>query len=184
MALAIFTRTCAKNVSGASKVFIAEAAVVTAVTVASGEITAITGTTPFMRVDAEQDSVGWNQKEERIGTNNSKISNTIEFDVVPPSTATNTFLQALIDGSPCGLLALVQDGNGKVWLVGYNSTDAKARPLRLNNFDHNTGKGVSDEKGNTVPIQLYNECSGLALPLDATLTAAVVGGTSTIVKWT
>src|SRR5512133_3849673 len=161
MALAIFTRTCAKNVSGASKVFIADASVVTAVTVTSGEVSAITGTTPFMRVDAEQDSVSWEQKEERIGTNNSKISNTIDFSVVPPSKDTNTFLQALIDGSPCGLLALIQDGNGKVWLVGYNATDAKARPLRLNNFTHATGKGVSEESGNTVPVQLYNECSGI-----------------------
>jgi hypothetical protein len=183
MALAIFTRTCAKNVSGASKVFVAENATITAITVASGEISAITGTTPFMRVDAEQDSVSWEQKVERIGNNNSKVTNTIDFQVAPPATATNTFLQALIDGSPCGLFAIVIDGNGRCWLVGYNTTDLKNRPLRTNNITTKTGKNISEVDGQLASIQLFNEASGIALPFDTTLTAAIVGGTSTIIKW-
>lgn len=183
MALAIFTQTCQKNVSGASKVFIAEKSVATAFTITSGEISAVTGTTPFMRVDAMQDSVSWSEMGEKIGLNNWKVTNTIEFDIMPPTTATNTFLQALIDGSPCGLFALVIDGNGKCWIVGHNATDVRERPLRLQKQDLKTGKGLSEAEGNTVRIALGNECGGLALPLDATLTAAVLGGTSTICKW-
>ena len=183
MALAIFTQTCAKNVSGASKIFIAEKAVSTAFTITSGEISAVTGTTPFMRVDAMQDSVMWNEAGEKIGLNNWKITNTIEFDVMPPAKDTNTFLQALIDGSPCGLFALIIDGNGKCWIVGHNATDVRERPLRLGKQDHKTGKGLSEAEGNTVRVTLTNECGGLALPLDSTLTAAVLGGTSLICKW-
>lgn len=184
MALAIFTRTCAKNVAGASKVFIAENSVITAITVASGEISVITGTTPFMRVDAEQDSVAWEQKVEKVGNNNVKVTQTIDFKVAPPATATNTFLQALIDGSPCGFFAIIQDGNGKCWLVGYNTTDLKARPLRVNTIDVKTGANPSDAEGALAAIQLMHEAGGIALPFDATLTAAIVGGTSTIIKWT
>lgn len=184
MALAIFTRTCSKNVSGASKIFIAESASVTAITETSGEISAITGTTPFMRVDAEQDSVSWSEKGEAVGTNNFKVTNTIDFDIVPPSKDTNTFKSALVAGSPCGLLALVVDGNGKVFMVGYNTTDKKLRPLRIKMTDQKTGKGLSDTAGQVVPIQLGNECADFCMPLDSTLTAAVLAGTSTVIKWT
>lgn len=183
MALAIFTQTCAKNVSGASKVFIAEKAVATAFTVAAGEITAVTGTTPFMRVDTIQDSVSWEEKGELVGLNNWKITNTLKFKVMPPSTATSTFLQALIDGSPCGFFAIVIDGNGKCWCVGHNATDVRERPLRLRSQLQATGEGLSNADGNTIPIELGNECGGKALPFDSTLTAAIIGGTSTICKW-
>jgi hypothetical protein len=183
MALAIFTQTCSKNVSGASKVFIAEKSVATAFTITSGEISAVTGTTPFMRVDAMQDSVMWEELGEKIGLNNWKVSNKIEFDVMPPAKDTNTFLQALIDGSPCGFFALVVDGNGKCWVVGHNATDVRERPLKLQNQAHKTGKGLSEAEGNTIRITLSNECGGLALPLDSTLQSAVLGGSSTICKW-
>jgi len=182
-ALAIFTQTCAKNVSGASKIFIAEKSVATAFTITSGEISAVTGTTPFMRIDALQDSVYWNETPERSGLNNIKVTNELGFRVMPPSKDTNTFLQALIDGSPCGFFALIVDGNGKCWVVGHNATDVRERPLRLTKQEKKTGLGLSEADGNTVLVTLGNECSGLALPLDSTLTAAVLGGTSTICKW-
>ena len=182
-ALAIFTQTCAKNVSGASKVFVAEKSVATAFTIASGEISVVTGTTPFMRIDALQDSVSWSEVGERIGLNNWKITNTVEFDIMPPATATSTFLQALIDGSPCGFFALIVDGNGKCWVVGHNATDVRERPLRLTKQDSKTGKGLGEAEGNTIRISLSNDCGGKALPLDATLQAAVLAGTSIICKW-
>lgn len=182
-ALAIFTQTCAKNVSGASKIFIAEKSVATAFTITSSEISAVTGTTPFMRIDAIQDTVYWNETGEQVGLNNWKITNELGFKVMPPSKDTNTFLQALIDGSPCGFFALIVDGNGKCWVVGHNATDVRERPLRLKKQDHKTGQGLGEADGNTIPITLGNECGGLALPLDSTLTAAVLAGSSTICKW-
>ena len=174
---------CAKNVSGASKVFVADKAVATAITVVAHEVSGVTGTTPFMRVDALQDSVEWNEEGARVGLNNWSIKNTINFDVQPPSTTTNVFLQALIDGSPCGFFAIVVDGNGKCWLVGHNETDVRERPLRLGKQSHKTGKGLAVADGNTIPITLENECGGLALPFDTTTTAAILGGTATFVKW-
>lgn len=183
MPLGIFTRACAKNVSGAQKVFIAEKTVVTAITVTSGEISAITGTTPFQRVDAEQDSVNWEQTDERVGANNTKVSNLVEFMIATPNKTMNTFVQSLIDGSPCGLYAIVTDGNGLNWLVGYDATSLTTRPLRYNNGKQKTGKNLSEVDGQTKVIQLVNECMGLAIPFDSTLNAAINGGSSTIVKW-
>jgi hypothetical protein len=136
-----------------------------------------------MRVDTIQDSVSWEEKGELVGLNNWKFVNNIKFKIMPPATGTNTFRTALIDGSPCGFFALIIDGNGKVWLVGYNSTDVRERPLRLKGDTHATGEGLSNADGNTDVIELWNECSGMALPLDSTLNAAVLAGTSTACKW-
>jgi hypothetical protein len=183
MSLAIFTQTCAKNTSGASKIFIAEKSVATAFTITSNEISAVTGTTPFMRVDAIQDSVYWNEVGESVGLNNWKVTNELGFDVMPPSKDTSTFLQALIDGSPCGFFAIIVDGNGKCWCVGHNATDVRNRPLILKKQDHKTGKGLAEATGNTIPIVLGNECSGLALPFDSTITAGILAGTYNGIKW-
>lgn len=183
MSLAIFTQSCAKNVSGASKIFIAEKSVATAFTITLDEISAVTGTTPFMRVDTIQDSVSWEEKGELIGLNNWKVTNSIKFKIMPPAKATNTFRQALIDGSPCGLFALIVDGNGKCWVVGHNATDVRERPLRLRADTRGTGEGLSNADGNTSIVELWNECGGLALPLDSTLQAAVLAGNSAICKW-
>jgi hypothetical protein len=183
-ALVIFTQTCAKNVSGASKIFIAEKSVATAFAVTSNEISAVTGTTPFMRVDTIQDSVSWSQVGEQVGLNNWKFTNEIFFQVMPRVKATATFLQSLIDGSPCGLFALIVDGNGKCFVIGFNETDVRERPLRLKKIDDKTGKGLGEAEGNVIGVTLGCECSGIAVPLDSTLTTAVLGGTATICKWT
>jgi hypothetical protein len=182
-ALPIFTQTCGKNVSGASRIFIADKAVATGFTITSGEISAIIGTTPFMRIDALQDSVSWEEKGERIGLNNWKVSNLVKFRVMPPSKETSTFLQALIDGNPCGYFAIVLDGNGRAWLVGHNATDVRERPLKVKTQTQSTGEGLSDANGNTIPIEMDNECAGKALPLDATLTASLLAGTANFCKW-
>ena len=184
MALGIFTQVCAKNVSGANRVFIAEKSVATAFTVVNHEINAVTGTTPYMRVDIVQDSLSWVEEVTPVGLNNLKVTNKIEFDIVPPATATNTFRQALMDGSPCGLFAIIVDDNGYAWFPGHNETDVRERPLRLGGDKHDTGKGLGAAEGNVIHITLQNECSGIACKADATLNAAIVTTcNSTVIKW-
>jgi hypothetical protein len=182
MALGIFTRTCAKNVSGAAKIYICEQANATVITLTSGEVSTLTAIAQFMKVDADQDTIGWEQTPEKVGANNTKVTNVIDFQISTPKTATNTFLQALIDGSPCGLLAIITDGNGQNWLVGYNTTDLKSKPLRLNNAKHKTGKTISEADGGTIGIQLGNECGGLAVPFDTTLNGTINALTANFLK--
>ena len=182
MALAPLIYTCAKNVSGLRKIFIAEKSVATALTITSGEISAVTGTTPFQRVDIIQDSAKCEQKITKVGKNNHKVDVLIEADVRPMAKDTNTFLQALMDGSPCGFFVLTQDENGKCFIYGHSSSDLRDRPLQLEAADYDSGQGLEAEAGN-IRIKISGTMTGLALPLDSTLTAAVLGGTSTIVKW-
>lgn len=182
--LAIFTQVCSKNVSGAKSIFIAEKAVATAFTVVSHEMNAVTGTTPFMRVDAIQDSIQWTEEITPVGLNNLKVSNKIEFDIMPPASATNVFRQALMDGSPCGFFAIIVDDNGAAWFVGHNEIDVRDRPLKLGGDKHDTGKGLGAAEGNVIHITLQNECSGIAIKADTTLNGTIVGGTATCIKWT
>jgi hypothetical protein len=127
--------------------------------------------------------MNWEQTDEKVGANNVKFSNLVEFAIAKLNKAMNTFVNALIDASPCGLYAIVKDGNSQNWLVGYDSTSLTTRPLRYNNGKQKTGKLISEEDGNIKIIQLTNECQGLALPFDSTLNAAINAGTSTIIKW-
>jgi hypothetical protein len=184
--LGIFTQVCAKNVSGASVIYISDKTLATGFTISTTpfEITAIAGTTPFHRVDTIQDSVEWNEEGSRVGLNNWMIKNTVNFDIMAPNKTTNVFLQALLDDSPCGLYAIILDGNGVAWVIGVNSIDGGNRPLRLGKQSHKTGKGLSVAEGNIIQISMENDCSGLAIPLDATLTAMVVAGAGSILKVT
>jgi hypothetical protein len=111
------------------------------------------------------------------------VKNTIDFSVAPPSKATSTFLVALQDASPCGLFAIVLDGNAQAWLVGHNAVDVRERPLRLGKQTHDTGKGLNVAEGNVVPVTLENECSAFALPFDSTTNATILAGTATFIKW-
>ncbi len=180
--LAIFGYTCAKNVSGVRKIFIAEKSVATAFTLTSNEISAVAGTTPFMRVDTIQDSAQWVQKITKVGRNNHKVDISIEALIRPMSKDTNTFLKALMDGSPCGFFVLVQTENNKCFVAGFSEDDIRDRPLQLEAGDYDSGKGLDADAGNIL-IKISGTMTGLAVPLDSTLTSAVLAGTSTICKW-
>ncbi len=183
MALVKYAHTCAKNTSGASAVFIAEIANATAITVTAGEISAITGTTPFKEIDVEQDSIKWDENVEAVGKSNVKVTQALEFKIAKPTKTSATLIQSLMDGSPCGFLAIVTDGNGQNWLVGYNTVDGKNRPLRLTAAPRSTGTSPSDEAGQLITPTLGCEGSGISIPFDTTLNGAINAGTSTIIDW-
>lgn len=180
--IGIFTQTCAKNVSGSSKIYIAEKAVSTAFTITAHEIAGVTIAASFMRVDIVQDSLQWIEESKPVGVNNIMISNKIDFDVQPAATATNAFRQSLMDASPCGLYAIIIDDNGACWLVGVNEVDVYARPLRFGGDKKDTGKGLAAAEGNLVHITLQNECSGVAMKFASALNTTILAGTDACLK--
>jgi hypothetical protein len=180
--IGIFTQTCAKNVSGASKIYIAEKAISTAFTITNHEISAVSIAASFMRVDIVQDSLQWLEESKPVGINNIMISNKIDFDVQPAATATNAFRQSLMDASPCGLYAIILDDNGACWLVGVNEVDVYARPLRFGGDKKDTGKGLAAAEGNLVHITLQNDCSGVAMKFATAINTTILAGTDTCLK--
>ena len=178
-AIAVFNRTCAKNVGGNATLFWTEMASMTSFTVTAGEISAVTpnATARFMEAQGDIDTIVRKETGEGVG-NNIKYVHRLEVKFQKPSTALNTLRNSLADASPCGILAIVQDNNGKCWLMGWNQTDLKLRGLRLKQDSIESGAKPSDE-ANQCTIALETETGYVCLPFDAALTAAILGKTAT-----
>ena len=184
MAIEKYAKTCAKNVSGNSLVCIAEVASITAVTVTTGEISAITGTTPFKEVDADIDTILREQEGEGIGNGaNIKYTHRITMKFSKLSTGLNTLRDSLADASPCGMAVITLDGNGQAWLTGYSEADGLNRGLMLKGDSDKSGAAPADEDGSLADIILERDSGYLDFPFDSTLNALIVAGTSTIIDW-
>lgn len=184
MAIAVYTKACEKNTGGNSRVFYTEAANVSSVTVTAGEVAAITmasGKT-FHEVQAEIDTVIRTEVASGRRTNISYLHR-VEMKFGKPQTALNTLSDSLTAASACGIIAIVQDGNGNCWLVGYNATDTTNRGLYVVQDDTNSGAAPSDEDGNVVTIALETTSGYKDLPFDSTTKAAIIGDTATYITY-
>ena len=180
MAIAVYTKACSKNVAGNTFIAVCEVGNMTSFTVAGGEITAVTPNAAlrFMKADATIDTII--RSEEGTGNgNNIAYEHKIELKTTKPSLALNTWRQALADGSPCGLLAVVADGNGQCWLTGYSVSEGFKRPLRLTKDSFTSGGAPGDAEGQQITIELGCTTGYVDLPFNAALSAAVIGGTAT-----
>lgn len=183
--IAVFARVCAKNVAGNSAVYITEAANLTAVTVSSGEITAAltmgAGTT-FKKIGADIDSIRRVEEEEGMGSN-IKITHRIEMKFSKASKELNTLRASLHDGSPCGLVAIVTDGNGRSWLVGWNSADTNTRGLKYRSGTLDSGVEPAQEDGNVLSMVLEGTSGYVSIPFDATIGATITGGSAAFITY-
>jgi len=185
MAIAAYTKACSKNVGGNSAVYLTEAANLSSVTVVSGEITAalsMSGTTTFKEVQADLDSVLHTQEGEG-SQNNIAYTHRVEMRFAKPSVGLNTLRNALADASPCGVLAIVTDGNGRSWLVGYNETDGTNRALYLATDSLNSGQEPAEEDSQAITIALECQSGYLSLPFDSTIGATITGGSAAFITY-
>ena len=183
-AIAVYTKACTKNVSGNSALYWCEVANITSFTITTGEISAVTPATgkKFFKAGAEIDTII--RTEEGVGTiSNISYKHRIEAKFNKPSTALNTLRNSLADASPCGILAIVTDSNGTSWLVGYNATDGKNRPLRLVTDSVTSGAVPSEAEGSKLLIALETENGYVCLPFDSTLGGQISGGTATFITY-
>lgn len=185
MAIAAYTKACTKNVGGNSAVYLVEAAHITTVTVTSGEISAaitMSGTETFQEVQADLDNVTHTQ--EGTGTQtNIAYTHRVEMVFSKPSVGLNTLRDSLADASPCGVVAIVTDGNGVSWLVGYNATDGTNRALFLATDSLNSGAAPTDDGSQAITLALECQSGYLSLPFDATIGATITGSTAAFITY-
>ena len=183
-AIAAFARTCGKYVTGNSAVYFSEKDNVATVTVTAGEISALTmesGKT-FHQADIDIDTLIRSQEGEGAA-GNMKYTHRIEMKFSNLDANMNTFRDALTEASACGILAVVTDGNGNSWLVGYNETDTFNRPLRLVQDSDSTGAEPGEEDAGMTTIALECQSGYLDLPFDETLKGTISGGTATFITY-
>lgn len=169
MALAVYTKTCGKNVSGnMQNVFLNEIANLTSVTLTSSEISDVTVGSAFQMVAAEIDSVQF--KSEGTGASNYFETQTLTIRFAKASKELNVLIDALSDAITCGIVAIRIDGNGKAWMSGYDhsAADQKARPYNQMKVTYDSGLKPSDEGGNAVTIELTRESEWDEIPFTDT----------------
>ena len=93
------------------------------------------------------------------GENGSvKFTNTIDFDIEKMDQECARSVQDLADKSYCGMVFFVQqqiDTTTQWWVVGYDPTNLKKRPVRLLGGEGTSGKKLDD--GNMETVSLGNE---------------------------
>lgn len=180
MAIAVYTKSCTKNVGGNTFLAFAEVASMTSFTVTSGEITAVTpnSTYRFHKQDATIDTI--KRTEEGAGNaNNIAYKHRIEAQFTKPSKELNTMRAGVADATPCGILTIVADGNGKCWLTGYSVAEGFKRPLRLVEDKFDSGAAPGDENSQAVTLALECTTGYVDIPFDNTLSASIIAGTAT-----
>lgn len=183
-AIAVFARTCGKNVTGNSAVYFTEKDNVSSVTVTAGEITALSMASLkfFHQADVDIDTLIRTQEGEG-NANSIKYTHRVEMQFSNLDLALNSFRDALADASACGILAIATDGNGTSWLVGFNETDQFSRPLRLVQDSDSSGAELGEEDAGLTTIALECMSGYLDLPFDDTLGTSISDGSATFITY-
>jgi len=183
MAIAVYAKTCAANTPGNSTLLFTEAENITSITIVSQEVTVVTmsGVTKFHQFDADTDSV----KATYEGSGGSSFfqNNKIEARFSKLSKELIAAKQTLVDAVTCGMVAVVLDGNGQSWLVGWSTLELGRRPLNKITANFDSGTKPSDEDTSAYLITLEGESSVDPLPFEATPNATIVAGTAAWATW-
>lgn len=183
MAIAVYPKVCSANIPGNSTILFTEVGNLTSITIVSEEITVVTmsGGNKFLQFDADPDSV----KMTLEGTGGTSFfqNNKIEARFSKLTKELITAKQSLVDAVTCGMLAVVLDGNGQAWLMGWSTSDLGRRPLNKITANFDSGMKPSDEDTAAYLITIEGESGVDPLPFESTPNATIVAGTATWVTW-
>jgi hypothetical protein len=178
MAIAAYTRVCAKNVTGNLRLYLSEVTNITSIVVTANEIATFTaGATSFKKTEGTLDTLTRTEKAEG-GKAGYKFTHEIKMGFAKPSTALKTQIESLEAASPCGIAAVILDGNGQAWLVGYNQTDLKDRGLAVVDASLDTGMAPGEDGKQGFDVTLRCISSEHALPFNSVINATIVGASA------
>jgi len=159
-----FIKTCTARSGGVKNIWLANKSEIAAAgfTLTSGEYSAVTMVSAkvFYKFAFDEDTAEhrWNAK---IENKSSEVTNEIEFYLGKLSTLMRNSLQDILDVSPCGLVAIVEDNNGVKWVYGYTenhpaTSAVDGRPLMVSEIAAASGKAFTDANGANVVLQAIN----------------------------
>lgn len=174
MALAKFAKTCAKNTPGNSKVFLAQVADITSITVMAGEVSAVTmgSGLKFGQFGADADTIQFTL-EGKGGTTYAMTYNLL-MKFSKKSKALIAAVDALRAATPCGIVAIRQDANGVCLLSGWNDIDKGGRPYNQLTDSYDSGTKPDDEGASSYSVTLTGMSGYDEIPFDSTLTTAIL----------
>ena len=144
---------CEVRSGGLLKLFLANVDDVTSFTL-TGELYSAVTMEPskvFFEFEFEQDTAEY--RENVVRENGSgKVTHEVEW-FTPKLTQTNRDrLQEILEASSCGMIAIVEDANNTLWVVGFSEKFQKKRALKLLSDATLTGKAFTDLTGSTVIV--------------------------------
>ena len=159
-----FSKVCVANAGGLKNIWLANRIDIAAAgfTLTSSEYSAVTmeSAKVFFKFEFDDDSAEFRPNASREN-NTTLVKTEIEMAQSGLSTLMRDSLQEMLDTSPCGLIAIVEDSNSVKWVVGYsenfNSTSAvQGRPLRAASVEATSGKALSDSNMATTILACDN----------------------------
>ena len=178
MALATYSRTCAKNAPGnKARLFIAPIRDVTSIT-ATSVVSAITmrvstAGKQFREIKADYDTVQFTS-EGAGGSNYFETQNLIaKFSAL--SADLIELKDELAAALPCGLALMRVDNNGKAFISGITTVakEGKERPWNKATMNYDSGTLPTDEGTQALTLTLTRMSAYSETPLDTILTALI-----------
>ena len=154
--LAGIARDCASNMGGVLEVLLANKADISAVTTTSSKVTAITmvSTAKFHRYQFTPETASMSSNLQVNAQNGTKYWQTDLLMVFNRmETAKRVEIMAMAQGE---LVAIVKDGNGLYWFLGFDA------PLAISAGDGLTGTARADRNGYSATLQ----DNSLELPME------------------
>lgn len=164
MLTAGFSKTCTARSGGVKNIWITNRSDIAAAgfTLTSGEYSAVTMESGkvFFKFGFDEDTAE-HRFSATVENQSTQVTNEVEFYLGKLSTLMRARLQEILDQSPCGLVAIVEDNNGVKWVYGYTenhpSTSAvQGRPLMASTIEAASGKVFTDPNGSNVILQAIN----------------------------
>jgi len=189
MALTSFLKSCVRNTPGNQyQGYLAAIASTTSITLTAGAVSSVTmnGAALYQRVQGKLDTVQYTS-EATMG-NTLNITQSLKFGFDKMTLALNKWVydaDGVADSIVCGMSAIHVDGNGQAWISGISpaAVEGALRPYQSAVFSFDSASAPTEEGGATPTITLNKTGSAPRYPFDATLNAAIVGGTATFINW-
>lgn len=177
MAIANYTRSCAKNSPGNAKVLITEVASITSVTIdSSNEITEVTMASPgkFFELQVKPNTIRRRQEESGVG-GVMTVKHILQMSFIGLSRTLNDLRESIHDALACGLVAIVLDKSTtpKAWLVGWSESNEGDDALDMIEAEDDSGIKASDEEMGQYNITISGESGYLDLMFDAANSAEI-----------
>jgi hypothetical protein len=168
-----YSYTCAANTGGATSIWLANAADVDTMTKTGDEYSAITmvATKVFYEFEVETDSLEFVENVAKGDRRAYSVEHMANMFFPNNSTDQIASLQDLIDCSPCGLIAVIQDNNGTQRVMGYSETFTNKRSAYVETMEATTGATITDSNG--TQVQLKSTDADLALPTTVDMSTLV-----------
>ena len=146
--------SCSANSGGIRRVaFISKEDVAEgAISVTAGEINTITLATgkEFFEYDAEQDTIEWRENGEMVN-GSLKYTEELELYIRGNNKTNRDAIVALVEDL-CGVLAIAEDSNGTIFLLGWSEALDLDRPLKMASDASGSGKELTDLAGSTITM--------------------------------